>query len=135
MSPSLVELRTLMRMSLPVALTQLGLMMTGVVDTLMVGRLGVTQLAACALGNMWQWASLALGLGFVMGIDPLVSQAHGRNDGPGTALALQRGVVLAVIVSVPLGLIQWFTGDALVLLGQDPSVAALAGSYNRWKVP
>src|SRR6185369_11271813 len=54
MSPFLVELRTLVRMSVPVALTQLGLMMAGVIDTLMIGRLGVTELAACALGNMVQ---------------------------------------------------------------------------------
>lgn len=135
MSPSFIELRTLLRMSLPVALTQLGIMMTGVVDTLMVGRLGVTELAACALGNMVQWASLSFGLGLVMGIDPLVSQAHGRNDGPRTALALQRGIVLALIVSVPLSLMLWFTETGLVLLGQDRTVAALAGSYNRWKLP
>jgi MATE family multidrug resistance protein len=135
MSPSLVELRTLLRMSLPVALTQLGVMMSGVVDTLMVGRLGVTELAACALGNMVQWASLSFGMGLVMGIDPLVSQAHGRRDGPGTALALQRGIVLALVVSVPLSLILWFTEQSLLLLGQDARVAALAGSYNRWKLP
>jgi MATE family multidrug resistance protein len=123
-----------MRMSLPVALTQLGLMMTGVVDTLMVGRLGVAELAACALGNMMQWASLSFGMGLVMGIDPLVSQAHGRKDGPGTALALQRGVVLALIVSVPLCALLWFTEQELLWFGQEPAVASLAGSYNRWKV-
>lgn len=135
MSPSLVELRTLVRMSLPVALTQLGLMMAGVIDSLMLGRVGVTELAACALGNMAQWTTMSFGLGLVMGIDPLVSQAHGRNDGPGTALALQRGIVLAVVVSVPLSVALWFTEQGLLLLGQDPTVAALAGSYNRWKLP
>lgn len=122
-------------MSLPVALTQLGLMMTGVVDTLMLGRLGVAELAASALANMWQWASLSFGLGIVMGIDPLVSQAHGRGDGPGTALALQRGIVLALLVSGPLCVALWLTGDGLRMLGQDPAVAALAGGYNRWKLP
>src|SRR6185295_17553523 len=109
--------------------------MTGVVDTLMVGRLGVTELAACALGNMCQWATLSFGMGLVMGIDPLVSQAHGRGDGPGTALALQRGIVLALLVSVPLCAVMWFTEATLVLLGQDSVVAALAGSYNRYKLP
>src|SRR5262245_53287328 len=74
------EIVTLARLSLPASLTQLGLMMTGVVDTLMASRLGVEQLAASALANMWQWSWLSLGLGLVMGIDPLISQAHGRGD-------------------------------------------------------
>lgn len=129
------ELRVLLRLSAPVALTQVGLMLTGVVDTLMVSRLGVTELAASALGNMWQWSFMSFGLGIVMGVDPLISQAHGRGDGPGTALALQRGLVLAFLVSIPLTFSLLFTRQGLVLLGQDPEVAALAGRYNLYKLP
>lgn len=123
------------RLSAPVALTQIGLMMTGVIDTLMVSRLGVVELAASALGNMWQWSLLSLGLGIVMGIDPLISQAHGRGDGPGAALALQRGVALALVISVPLTLGLLFTEQGLLLLGQDPELARLAAHYNVYKTP
>src|SRR5688572_14454487 len=72
------ELRHMLRLSAPVALAQLGLMMIGVVDTLMLGRLGVTELAGAALGNAWLWTFLSFGIGLVAGIDPLISQAHGR---------------------------------------------------------
>ena len=123
------------RLSAPVALAQLGLMMIGVVDTLMLSRVGVTALAAGALGNAWQWTALSLGLGLVMGIDPLISQAHGRGDGPASALALQRGVVLALCASVPVMLFVAFSERGLLALGQDPTVAALAGRYNRLKLP
>src|SRR5262245_34202508 len=91
------ELRTVVRLSTPVVLTQRGLMMTNVVDTLMVGRLGVTELAATALANMWQWTFMSFGFGLVMGVDPLVSQAHGRGDGDAVALAYQRGVIVAIL--------------------------------------
>jgi MATE family multidrug resistance protein len=133
--PQKGELRAVVRLSAPVALTQVGLMMTGVIDTLMVSRLGVAELAASALGNMWQWTFLSLGLGIVMGIDPLISQTHGRGDGPGTALALQRGVVLALAISVPLTIALFFTREGLVALGQDPALAELADRYNRYKTP
>jgi MATE family multidrug resistance protein len=129
------EIRTLLRLSTPVALTQLGLMMTGIVDTLMVSRLGVRELAASALGNMWQWSFMSMGLGVLMGMDPLISQAHGRGDHPATALALQRGIVLAVLISVPICVCIAFTREGLGWLGQDPSVAELAGQYNSWKLP
>jgi len=107
----------------------------GVVDTLMLSRLGVTELAASALGNAWQWTWMSFGLGLVIGIDPLISQAHGRGDGPGAALALQRGVVLAVAISVPIAACLWHSQAALTLLGQEPAVAELAQHYNRFKLP
>ncbi len=134
--PSLrYELWQVSRLSLPVVLTQLGMMTMGVVDTLMVGRLGVTELGASALGNTWQWSWLSLGLGMVLGIDPLISQAHGRGDGPSTALALQRGIVLALLVSVPIGCALLLTRQGLLWLGQEPEVAALAQRYNLLKLP
>ena len=131
----LAEARTITRLSLPVALTQVGLMLTGVVDTLMVSRIHTDALAASALGNMWQWSLLSLGMGLVMGIDPLISQAHGRGDGPATALALQRGLVLATLVSLPICLALAYTDIGLRWLGQSPRVAALALEYNRFKLP
>lgn len=129
------ELAKVFRLSVPVVLSQLGLMSMGVVDTLMLSRLGVLELGASALGNSLQWTFMSLGLGLVMGIDPLISQAHGRGDGPSTALALQRGVVLASLVSVPIMLAMWFTADALVLLGQEREVAEVAARYNQLKLP
>jgi MATE family multidrug resistance protein len=130
-----VELKVVSRLSIPVVLSQLGLMTMGVVDTLMVSRLGVTELGASALGNAWQWTWMSLGIGLVMGIDPLISQAHGRGDGPSTALALQRGVVLALIATAPIAVSMLFTRQGLTLLGQEPDVAALAASYNLYKLP
>jgi MATE family multidrug resistance protein len=129
------ELRTVLRLSAPVVLTQLGLMMTNIIDSLMVGHIGVTELAASALGNLWQWTFMSFGFGLVMGIDPLVSQAHGRGDGNGVALAYQRGVVLALLASIPICLAGVFTREGLLFLGQDPHTAELAREYNLWKLP
>lgn len=134
--PSLrAELITLTRLGAPVALSQLGMMIMGAVETLLVGHLGAVELAASTLGNVWEWNWLCVGLGLVMGIDPQISQAHGRGDGPATALALQRGLVLALMVSVPICVALLFTRQGLLLLGQDPVVAEAAGRYNLYKLP
>jgi MATE family multidrug resistance protein len=129
------ELKQVLRLSAPVALTQLGLMMIGVVDTLMLSRVGVTELAGSALGNAWQWTFTSLGLGLVAGIDPLISQAHGRGDGPATALALQRGLVLALLASIPIMLCAAAAEGGLLWLGQEPTVADVAGRYTLYKLP
>lgn len=129
------EIRTLVRLSWPATVTQIGIMLTGVVDTLMLARVGVDALAASALASMYQWGVLSIGVGAVLGIDPLISQAHGRGDGPGTALALQRGLVVAALASVPVCAAMLLTGAGLRLLGQPPEVAALAQGYNLLKLP
>jgi len=135
MTPVRRELRTLWRLAWPLVMTQLGFMMLGVVDTLLLGHLSVEALGASALANMWGWGTLALGMGAVLGMDPLVSQTHGEGDRQGASLALQRGIVVAVGVSIPVSAFWALTGPGLVLLGQDPEIAGLSQTYNAIRAP
>lgn len=135
MTPVRRELGELWQLAWPLVMTQLGFMMLGVVDTLLLGHLSVEMLGAAALGNMWGWGSLALGIGVVLGMDPLVSQAHGEGDGAGAGLALQRGIVVALLVSIPVSAFWLMTGPGLELLGQDPAIARLAQTYNAIRAP
>ncbi len=123
------EVRRLVALGGPVALTQLGAMFLGVVDTLMLGQLGVHELDAAALGNVWLWGTMIMGMGLILGLDPIISRAHGAGDGPRAALALQQGLVLAVIAAVPIGATWWLTEPALRLMGQDPELSAQAAVY------
>jgi MATE family multidrug resistance protein len=135
MTPVRRELRALWLLAWPLVMTQLGFMMLGVVDTLLLGHLSVEALGASALANMWGWGSLALGMGAVLGMDPLVSQAHGDRDEGAAALALQRGIVVAVVMAVPVTAFWAFTGPGLLLLGQDPAISAMAQTYNLIRAP
>lgn len=129
------EFRALFRLSAPLAVAQLGMMTMGVVDTMMVARIGVADLAAVAIATSWAWSSSSLFQGIVQGMDPLVSQAHGAGDGDGAAIALQRGLIIAVATSIPLMTLWIFTGPALILFGQDETVADLAQSYMLARLP
>ena len=129
------EFRTLFSLSAPLAIAQLGMMTMGVVDTMMVARIGVAELAAVAIATSWAWSSSSLFQGIVQGMDPLVSQAHGAGDGEAAALALQRGLLIATVVSIPLMGLWVMTGPALLWLGQDPAVAELAQSYMLARLP
>lgn len=135
MSPVRRELGVQWQLAWPMVVTQVGFMMLGVVDTLLLGRLSVAALDAVALANMWGWATLSLGMGVVMGMDPLVSQAYGDGDPGAAALALQRGLVVSLLVSVPVALGWAWTEPALLALGQDPEIARLAQSYNVLRAP
>ncbi len=128
------ELAVIPRLAAPVVLAQVGWMMLGVVDTWFVGRLGPVPLAAVALGDLWAMGTMLVAMGVLMGLDPLVSQAHGAGDGRAAAHALQRGILLALVLAVPLSLAWLSTGPVLRLLGQDPELAALAHGYTRVQV-
>ena len=129
------EVGTLAAISAPIALAQVGHMAMGVVDTLMVARIGVTELAAVAVASTWVWSSGSIAQGIVQGMDPLVSQAHGAGDGDAVALAFQRGLILAVLVSLPLMGIWLCTETLLLALGQDPAVAGRAQAYMTARLP
>lgn len=129
------EFRTLFALSAPVAAAQLGMMTMGVIDTMMVARVGLDALAAVAVAATWAWSSSALAQGIVQGMDPLVSQGHGEGDGDAVGLALQRGIVVACLVSLPLVGLWLMTEWLLLFFGQDPTVAALAQDYLIARLP
>ncbi len=129
------EARRIATLALPVVGAQLASMTLNVVDLLMVGRVGVDALAAGSLGRLWIWGTMILGMGLVMGIDPLISQAHGARDRAALGLALQRGIVLALLASVPIGCLWLVTGPVLVAGGQDPALAPAATHYVLAQLP
>jgi MATE family multidrug resistance protein len=129
------EIRKLASLALPVALTQVGYMLFGVVDLMMVGRVGTAEIAACQLGNTWVAGTLLLGVGLVYGMGPIVSQAHGSGDSARVGRTLHRGILLALMASVPVSLLFLVTEEVLVLTGQDPQLAALAERYAVVQIP
>lgn len=132
------EVRALTRLGLPVALAHLGMMALGVVDVVMVGHLSEHALAAVALGNTFSWALMILGMGALHVLDPLVSQAHGAGDAAAKADALHRGVVLALLLSLPIVGVLACSRPILRVLADQPAILDDAAGYARavaWGVP
>ncbi len=121
--------RRLAALAVPVVLTQVGMMGFGVVDIVMLGRVGVEALDASALGGLWLFGTAIFGIGVMFGLDPIIAHAHGRGDGGRSGLALQRGLVVATLISVPLMGVGWLTEEVLLLMRQDPTLAADAETY------
>ncbi len=129
------DLRRLLAIALPITLYQVGSMMLGVVDMLMVGHVGTDAVAAASLGLLWTNGTWILGLGVVLGVDPLISQAHGAQDGRGVAIAFQRGLVVAALVSVPVAIAWGFARPVLIALGQSPDLATHAARFVWVQIP
>ena len=123
------EFRSLVRLALPIVVVQVGLMFMGVVDTLMVGRVSAAALAAVALGNLYFFFIAIFGMGVLFGLDPVISQAVGAGDDPAIARGVQRGLILAGLLTV-LALIPLLPVEAIIVLLRQPAdVTPLAAGY------
>lgn len=125
------ELRAMSRLALPIVLAQVGIMSMGVVDTVMVGRVSAEALAAVALGNLYFITLSIPSTGLLMVLDPLVSQAVGGRDGERVALAVQRAVVLSVVLAAVTSVALWPVHAVLSFFRQPEPLVVLATSYVR----
>jgi MATE family multidrug resistance protein len=129
------EIRDVARLAAPIVVVQIGLMFMGTVDAAMVGRVSATDLAAVALGNVW-WITVALfGAGVVMAIDPVVSQAIGAGDEEAAALGVQRGLLLALGMSIVAALCLLPTEAVLRRMGQPVEVIPIAAGWVTVQIP
>ncbi len=123
------EVLRLATLAWPVVVAQVGMMLMGVVDTLMVGQLGSPALAGINLGTLWHFALFVLVMGATNGIDPALSQARGADDEAALARALAQGCTLLLAVGVPVALGHLWAEPALLALGQPAAAAALGADY------
>ncbi len=129
------ELGILVRLATPLAFAQAGQALMGLVDTAVVGRAGAVQLAGAALGNAIVFTVGIVGIGLLMGVDPLISQALGARE-PVRARrlywqALRVGAVASVVLLLPMVIL----GLLLELFGIAPEVAGAARQFILWRLP
>lgn len=126
---------------MPIAIAQLGLVAMGLVDTAVIGRLSVDDLAGAGIGRSLGFASIILAVGVAMGLEPVAAQAIGAGDEGRAWRGLVTNLRAALLLSVPLvgaafvvtlGLPTLGVAAAVVsrvrlyLLGQAPGLAAHA---------
>lgn len=128
-TPGRTDLSALIRLALPVAAVQVGMMTMGSVDTIMVGRVSATDLAAVALGNLYFFGVAVFGMGVLFGLDPVISQAVGAGDEIAVGRAVQRGAVLSVALTVLATALLLPAGPILATLRQPADVVPVAAGY------
>jgi MATE family multidrug resistance protein len=115
----------------PVVTAELGWVAMGVVDTMIVSRLGAEAVGAVGLGSMVFITVAVFGMGLLLGLDTLVARAYGADDLDGCHRALFQGLYLAVGFTPLLALAVFCTSPMLAILGINPAVLREAGPYLR----
>src|SRR5258706_3331716 len=106
-----------LKLAVPVMLSQLGHVMMGVVDSMMVGHVGAVPLAASSLANVAFNVILLFGIGVSYAITPLVASAYGEDNAGRIADVLKHGLAINFINS--LGLVAIVIGAKNILYHID----------------
>jgi MATE family, multidrug efflux pump len=104
-------------------------MSMGLVDTLMVGRLGPAAIAATGMGSGVFTAIVIFGMGLMLGLDTLVSQSAGADRLDECLRWLHHGIVLALFVAPLVMVLTWVAFLTIDAWGLNPEIGALAGPY------
>jgi MATE family multidrug resistance protein len=122
----------------PVVVAELGWMAMGVVDTIMVGPLGPSAIGAVGLGASLFLALAIFGMGLLLGLDTLVSQAFGAGKLAECRRWLVHGLALATLVAVPMVIVLLVAANHVRVLGLHPDVEPLTRAYLEtvtWSLP
>ena len=120
------------RLAYPVIIGMLGHTLIGIVDNIMVGKLGSTELAAVSLGNSMIFVAMSLGIGFSTAITPIVAESDAENDISKIRSAFYHGLFLCTILGILLFGLVLLAKPTMELLHQPKEVITLAKPYIDW---
>ncbi len=111
------------------ALTQLGQIAMMTTDLALIGRLGEAAVAAVGLAHLILFLGFVFGMGLVSAVATLAAQAYGAREPRMVRRSLRMGLWAAVILGLPINVIQMWGEDILLAAGQSREAAALAARY------
>lgn len=123
------NIRNLLQLAIPVSIGQLGHIMMGVVDSLMVGRIGAAPLAASSIAGGIFFIIFVIGLGVSFAISPLIAISVGSRKLGDCSDILNNSFWVNLFLAVILFLILFFGSNIVFYLHQPEPVTSLAVSY------
>lgn len=123
------ELPATVSLATPIVAGFVGQMLMGWADTMMIGQVGVTALAACAFANTVSMVFFVFGFGLMSSVSICASQAFGAGRDVEVGRVLAAGSVMGSAVAGVLGGLLLLTLPFLSLLGQPEEVVHASRWY------
>ena len=125
----LSENRRTLSLAVPIISGHLGQMLMGLVDSVMVGRVGVVPLGACAFANTLLSVPLIFGFGVLSGVSVRASHSHGGGRPREAGESVRGGFAVALMISVPVILALYGILPHIGIFGQPQAVNDAVGTY------
>ncbi|MFL2587393.1 MAG: MATE family efflux transporter [Flavobacteriaceae bacterium] len=120
------------KLAYPVIIGMLGHTIVQLIDNIMVGQLGPTELASVSLGNSFVFIAMSLGIGFSTAITPLISESFGAKNHTKVRQVYVHGLFLCISFGVLLSGLVLMSQPILLQMGQPVDVVKLAKPYLFW---
>jgi MATE family multidrug resistance protein len=131
----LIELRILLRLSLPIAIAQFGLIAMSLVDTAVLGRVSVKDLAGAGLGRTIGFTAMILAIGVTTGLEPVAAQALGAGEPARAWQGYVANLRAALLLWAPLMVAAFVVTTALPPLGMPAAVVVRVRLYLLGQAP
>ncbi len=129
------RLKTLLALGLPIIGGMLSQSLLNLIDTIMVGSLGETALAAVGIGGYSGFLAISLILGLSSSVQTLVARQRGSDKLQSMAQPLGWGLLLALAITLPLTLLFWSISEPLTaLFSNDAAALTQAQSYFEYRL-
>lgn len=96
------ELKPLLRLAWPLALSQMALVSLGIVDVAVVGRVSSLELAGSSIGRQVGFLWLGLGLGVATALEGSISRARGAGDHQEATSVFRAGMRATILTTLPM---------------------------------
>ena len=110
----------------PLVITQVGYIISGMVDTVFLGKIGAAEQAACILSNNLYILLLVFGIGVSYATTPLVTSANQNMDLLKKASLFKNSIFLNVSVSIICFIVLFLSSGLLKYMHQPEDVIKLA---------
>lgn len=129
LKPYYTHYRSLTQLGLPIIVGQIGTIILGLADTLMIGQHSTTELGAAAFVNNMFTLVLVFGMGFAYGVTPIVGSLFGREENEKIGGILKNALLVNTLLVVLLVAIMWLLYANLGNLGQPEELLPIMRPY------
>lgn len=123
------EYKKTLRLSIPVIIAQAGQITVGLIDNIMIGKLGTTPFAAASFTNTLFNLVLIFGLGYSFALTPLVGKSWGEEDHKTIGSWIKNGLMANAFMGVILVLVLLIMYFMIPFMGQPESVLQPSKDY------
>ncbi len=131
----------MLQLAIPIVLSDLGWMVMGIIDTMMVGRITpgtATAIGAVSIGSVFFYTAAMVGGGLMLGLDTLVSHAYGAGRREDCQRSLLSGLYLTVGMAPALMALVWLCVPLFRIFGYEKTLLSEIARFLyplNWSMP
>ncbi|MFN3489288.1 MAG: MATE family efflux transporter [Emticicia sp.] len=124
------EIKKTFQLALPIVIAQLGVVLMGVTDNIMVGRyIGKIGLGSAGIANTMSFLIASIGIGGLSVVAPLISKAKAERNVPEINRLFRAGIKVSLWFSLILGLVGFICIYYFEIFQQSPEINAQAPAF------